>query len=120
VLDLAINSGPKRAAELLQRILGIAADGLIGPKTCATAQTANPADTINRLCDARLKFLRGLGTHKRFGKGWERRVAEVRSVALELAVPHPAHPQPPHPSPPSSVAFGDTFSDPTRVSHVGH
>jgi lysozyme family protein len=99
VLDLAINSGPKRAAELLQRMLGIAADGIVGPKTCATAQTANPADTIHRLCDARLKFLRGLGTYKRFGKGWERRVAEVRSVALELASPDSADPRPPHPSP---------------------
>ena len=90
VLDFAINSGPKRAAEFLQKILGVEVDGVTGPKTCATAQTANPADTIGRLCDARLTFLKGLGTWKRFGKGWERRVREVREVALEMAVSVPS------------------------------
>jgi lysozyme family protein len=42
------------------------------------------ADLINMYCDKRLEFLKALPTWDTFGKGWERRVEEVRAAALEM------------------------------------
>lgn len=38
VFDMAVNSGPAQAKRTLQRSLGVAADGVIGPVTIAAAQ----------------------------------------------------------------------------------
>ena len=80
--DFAVNSGPGRAAQHLQRILGVEADGHIGPKTIAAlAGTSAPA-LINALCDSRMRFLRALPTWPDFGRGWTARVEAVRRDAL--------------------------------------
>jgi lysozyme family protein len=89
VADFAINSGPARAARHLQRVIGVAEDGDIGPKTLAALAGAAVPAIINRLQDSRLRFLRGLKTWPTFGNGWGRRVAEVRAVALEWAAAPP-------------------------------
>ena len=74
VFDYAVNSGPKRAAQELQRVLGVAADGIIGEITLAAANDADVFATIEALCNRRMAFLRGLKTWPTFGKGWARRV----------------------------------------------
>lgn len=84
VFDAAVNSGPKRAAKWLQRAVGVADDGLIGPATIAAANAMRPADVVNGLSSARLRFLQSLKTWPVFGKGWGRRVVEVQSVALAM------------------------------------
>ena len=43
-----------------------------------------PSDLVNLYCDKRLAFLKELKTWEVFGKGWERRVEEVRSAALSM------------------------------------
>jgi len=83
VFDAAVNSGTGRAAKWLQEAVGAIPDGAIGPKTLDMVYDANPADLINRMCDIRQSFLEGLGTFETFGKGWTRRVSEVRKIALE-------------------------------------
>lgn len=85
VADFGINSGPARAAKHLQKVVGVVQDGDIGPKTLAAVAARDPQEIINALCDSRLRFLRGLKTWPTFGKGWSRRVAEVRAVALAWA-----------------------------------
>ena len=80
--DFAVNSGPTRAAQHLQRILGVPDDGHIGPKTLAAVAKRDTAELINSLCDSRLRFLRGLKTWRTFGKGWAARVEDVRALAL--------------------------------------
>lgn len=82
VVDFAVNSGPSRAAQHLQRALGVEADGHIGPKTVAAAAKSDPAALINAICDSRLRFMQGLKTWRTFGKGWTRRVEQVRREAL--------------------------------------
>lgn len=87
--DAAVNSGPSRGAKWLQMGLGVAADGKIGPKSLAAAQAANAPVAIQAALNARMAFLRSLGTWPTFGKGWTRRVDGVRKAALELAAkPH--------------------------------
>lgn len=85
VFDFGVNSGPARAVRYLQSIVGTPADGIMGPKTIAACDKYEPAYIINKLCDNRLNFLKGLNTWDRFKNGWTSRVEAVRKQALELA-----------------------------------
>lgn len=85
VFDFAVNSGVSRASKFLQAALGVTQDGKIGPATIAAARDAPEVATINKLCDARMAFLRSLSTFATFGKGWTRRVEDVRAKASEAA-----------------------------------
>lgn len=84
VFDFGVNSGPARAKRFLQRAARVADDGEIGAVTIA-AVARDPKGVIERLCEARLAFVRSLDTHDTFGRGWESRIAEVRKLALEMA-----------------------------------
>ncbi len=86
VFDYGVNSGISRSAKVLQKIVGAKVDGMIGPKTIAAIQSANASKAIiNAICDERLGFLQHLGIWRIFGKGWGRRVREVRAAALAMA-----------------------------------
>ena len=85
VFDLAVNSGPGRAAKFLQAAVGAAQDGAIGPNTLAMVSTHEPRSIINSICDQRLAFLQALDTFSTFGTGWTKRVAGVRQKALDMA-----------------------------------
>ncbi|MBF9195218.1 glycoside hydrolase family 108 protein [Microvirga terrestris] len=91
--DLAVNSGPVRAARMLQSVLGVTADGIIGPVTLRVAWQADPVETIRRLTRARLDFLGRLAAWPVFGRGWRRRVLAVEQGALRLASSPPPHPR---------------------------
>jgi lysozyme family protein len=85
VFDFAVNSGPARAVRMLQDVLGVHADGIVGPATLAAAQEADPADVIRRLTRSRLAFLSRLASWPIFGRGWRSRVLAVEREALRLA-----------------------------------
>ena len=85
VFDLAINSGTGRASKLLQRAVGVAADGAIGPATLAAVADANPRELATKICELRLAFLQALPTWETFGKGWGRRVKETEKTAFNMA-----------------------------------
>ncbi|WP_436071619.1 glycoside hydrolase family 108 protein [Devosia sp. LjRoot3] len=82
LFDFAVNSGPDRAVRTLQTALGVAADGEVGPVTLAALRGAGLARLVNDFCDRRLAFLKGLSTFAVFGRGWTRRVADIRAAAL--------------------------------------
>lgn len=84
VFDFAVNSGPARAAEFLQRVLKVPIDRRVGPKTAQAANDSDVSATIIALCNARLAWLKRLKTWPTFGKGWERRVNDVRKHALAM------------------------------------
>jgi len=84
VFDFAVNSGVGRAAKTLQACVGVAMDGGIGPATLAAVKAHNPAELIENVCDKRLNFLQSLSTFATFGRGWERRVNEVKAEALKM------------------------------------
>jgi lysozyme family protein len=89
VFDFAVNSGTGRAPKYLQRVLGVAQDGVIGPATIKAAHDANVPFAIDRLCDDRMAFLRGLKTFSTFGRGWTNRVSGVRIEAHKMARKRP-------------------------------
>lgn len=80
-MDYGVNSGPSRSVRDLQRVVGVNADGVVGPVTLAAAAHA-PRATIKAHCARRLSFVQGLKIWDTFGKGWSRRIATVEATAL--------------------------------------
>ena len=85
LLDHAVNAGPARAVRLLQHLVGVPEDGLMGPVTLAGVAIADPQDLIARYSELRLDFYRDLPTWRHFGAGWTRRVMRARRASLALA-----------------------------------
>lgn len=85
VFDAAVNSGPARAARWLQAQIGARVDGVVGPETIGRTQAVAAVPLILRYSDARLAFMRRLPHWDAFGRGWARRVEEVRVQAVQWA-----------------------------------
>ncbi|RWC91635.1 MAG: N-acetylmuramidase [Mesorhizobium sp.] len=90
LFDGAVNSGPGRSIMWLQQALRPAytgpIDGELGVGTLAAVKADKNNDAlIDRICNARMAFLRRLGTFPTFGRGWTARVAEVRSIGQAWA-----------------------------------
>jgi lysozyme family protein len=89
VFDFAVNSGPERAIAMLQQEVGAVPDGVMGPKTLAAIKArialSGVRGVIIALCNGRLGFLQRLAATATFGRGWSRRVADIRLLALAAA-----------------------------------
>jgi len=91
ILDIGVNSGPKTAIKMLQRVLNAAGfgpvtvDGVIGPMTRNVTETAlqkmGPY-LSNAIVDHRIQFYEHLAerhpSDKKFLKGWKRRANSFR------------------------------------------
>lgn len=86
VFDFAVNSGPGRSIKILQSCVGATPDGGFGSITLALVKKAesDPKALIESYCAKRLEFLQSLKTFEVFGKGWSRRVAEVKEESLKM------------------------------------
>lgn len=77
VFDAAINSGPGQAVRWLQRALGVADDGRIGPITLAYTRQADPEALARKMLAQRLRFMTNLTNWPSFSRGWARRIADL-------------------------------------------
>ena len=77
VFDSAVNSGVSQSVKWLQRALGVADDGALGPKTLAAAKAADGYALKSKMLGTRLQFMADLPTWPSFGRGWARRVASL-------------------------------------------
>ena len=87
VFDYAVNSVVGRAIKALQNCVGVAPDGGFGTTTMAAVSQfkGDAAKTlVEEYCDNRLQFLKSLKTFPVFGKGWEKRVNEVKAMSLKM------------------------------------
>lgn len=84
VFDCAVNSGVSRAVRILQRILGVKDDGVIGAVTISAVTAIPVDDLIERYTEERQDFLESLPTFSVFGKGWTTRVAQVETQAKAI------------------------------------
>jgi len=75
VFDMAVNHGVKTAITLLQRVVGAADDGVIGPQTTMLVQSADQQRALRQLTARRLRYYTSLKTFPTFGAGWVNRVA---------------------------------------------
>jgi len=81
--DMAVNAGPRRAAILLQRALGVADDGRIGPITKLAISKAEPRRLIVKYSEAKRAFYISLHQPK-FTKGWLNRCNNVQRAATAM------------------------------------
>lgn len=76
LFDCAVNSGIGQAVRFLQRAVGVADDGQIGPLTLAAVQRLDQESLCAKFLGQRLDFMTRLSTWDVFGKGWARRMAD--------------------------------------------
>ena len=77
MFDAAVNSGVGQAIRWLQRAVGAADDGVLGPRTLA-AVGALSADSVRmKLLAQRLRFMAGLPNWPAFSRGWARRICDL-------------------------------------------
>lgn len=85
--DGAIQHGPSTAAKFIQRAIGVADDGAIGPGTLAALTGKDPIVVCNSVCDQRNKFYNDIVAHNptqvKYLAGWLRRVAEMRTFVTD-------------------------------------
>ena len=89
VFDFGVNAGVGRAAKMLQNLVGVPADGGIGPQTLrATSEVyeENPEQLIVAYTDARAEYYQSLPHFPTFGRGWLRRTKESEDIALSMIV----------------------------------
>jgi hypothetical protein len=84
VFDCGVNAGPRRSILELQKAVGVAADGIIGPVTLGAVRAANPRALVARLSVLRLQFYQTLPTWPTFGRGWTNRVDAAQKAALQM------------------------------------
>lgn len=82
IVDYAVHSGERAAIRALQSILGVKADGILGPITKKAVQECDRVKTATLLNGERLAFLAGLAkSDPRFLRGWVLRISRLLSLA---------------------------------------
>jgi lysozyme family protein len=82
VWDFGVNAGPGRSAMILQKLLGVAVDGDIGPHTLRAVYANDAAKLCNSLHDAHADYYRALPGAASEG-GWFSRNDAALAVALQ-------------------------------------
>ncbi len=82
VFDGAVNQGPRTARKLLQRALGVEADGYFGPVTLQAVLEADLIDTLTDFLARRAKRYAETANFQRYGRGWMTRLFEVQRAAI--------------------------------------
>lgn len=87
VFNMAMLSGDGEAERILQTVLGVTVDGVVGPITLAAANAMAPTDLIIALTNRDEAFFASLPTAKYFNRGWDRRAEDCRAAALAMVAP---------------------------------
>lgn len=118
--NTGVNSGPKRGAEFLQRVLnrqgaGLDEDGVIGDLTIKAARNCpNIAQAVQDYSAIYEAYYRSLGNFGTFGRGWLNRLNDITPKALAwVSEPLPpidadTHIPPPPPQTPGGTMPPDT------------
>ena len=83
MFDAALNHGMRSASKMLQRAVGVTADGVIGPQTRGTVSTTDLDDVLLTFLAERLEFMTHIRTWGKYSKGWARRIAHNLKLAAQ-------------------------------------
>lgn len=81
--NYCVNCGKSRAAKLIQQALGVTADGIIGPKTMAAVQKADPMNLALNTIQKGDMFYKALNRPK-FIQGWLNRNSALAQLASTI------------------------------------
>ena len=88
VFDFSVHSGPEQASKILQRIVDVVDDGVIGDRTIAAVNEYVDNNGAKRLIKeidrSRREFLKRLKNNVHFLRGWYNRLEIVLSRCYEL------------------------------------
>lgn len=94
VFDFGVNSGPARAIQKMQKVLGLAIDGHLGNATLAAICSADTPTLIERYQAERKAYLKSLKNWRYFGPDWGRRCDHMETIgehmAMNAGATHPA------------------------------
>lgn len=77
VFDAAVNQGVPTASKILQRVLGVKQDGIIGPVTLKALSGIPELIVLCRYSIERHKHYTANSNWQSFGKGWSKRLLEI-------------------------------------------
>lgn len=77
VFDTAVNQGVVSAAKMLQRVLKIKEDGIIGPHTITHAIDSDWDDTIKKFTTIRILQYSSIKNWNIYGEGWTNRAIDI-------------------------------------------
>lgn len=81
VVDWAWASGPITSIKQVQRILGVKADGIVGPTTLRAINNTNQQELFNDIKAARFRFIESIiardPSQAVFRKGWQNRISDI-------------------------------------------
>lgn len=82
VFDMAVNAGVGMSIKILQRVVGVKDDGIIGKMTLSMT---NSGDFVNAFIDARFNYYRTIARGKNIGflNGWIKRVTFTTNAYLK-------------------------------------
>lgn len=80
--DAAVNAGLRRSVCWLQQAAGLAADGVLGPKTLAAFNNADALALAREALARRIDFYSRVPGWGSFGLGWTRRVIALAGEIL--------------------------------------
>ena len=83
--NMNMASGTGRGIRILQQAVGVKTDGIIGDQTLTAVNAMAPAQLVLLLTERDEQFFAGLTTFKWFGRGWDRRAEDCKTVALAMA-----------------------------------
>lgn len=80
--DAAVQHGPSYAVRLLQRVVGVAEDGKIGPATFKALMKMPPEDFVACFQAERIIYYVGQKGWLSFSRGWSRRAFHMSVAAM--------------------------------------
>jgi lysozyme family protein len=83
LFDTAVNMGNDAAAKMLQSVVGVKVDGIIGPKTIHGVNMADPVWVVRELAAARMLRYSKMKNWDVYGTGWTRRLFDVALHAIK-------------------------------------
>jgi len=84
LFDASVNVGRFEAVRLLQLAIGCVPDGFIGPNTMKAIQDSEIKNIINKFCDQKETYYKGLKIFPIYGAGWLARVGRSKINAMGM------------------------------------
>lgn len=88
--DFGVNAGMGRSVKMLQMIIGVVQDGIVGPITLAATECSLPVlrSRIANLASLQEAYYHALSDFPTFGKGWTARNGRRQAAAMSIASAH--------------------------------